>query len=353
MSIKVFLNRLLSKPIKIKYSPMKRKLILIVAGFCLGVCVNGQWTQSENILQTNNHVNIGVQSNVDSHALSVYRTLQISSINTTEQADICKLDFLAASGWPLNTYYGSGYSLQYNPSNASFTILQRVNTSGGQGSINNVFSINNSGMIGINTSISKVRLHVGDDDVITGGIAIGSGAVDGGNLRLISSVNHWNLDNYSGRLRFFTETDYGTGGIERMTINAIGNVLIGKTTQINNVYKLDVAGKIRADEIVVNTTGADFVFENNYKLRPLAEVETFIKQNKHLPDIKSAAQMQTDGVSMGEMQTKLLQKQEETMLYLIEQEKKNTALEEKLTKLEKENLELRQDVKELKESIKK
>ncbi|MEO0555936.1 MAG: hypothetical protein AAF149_22230, partial [Bacteroidota bacterium] len=64
-----------------------------------------------------------------------------------------------------------------------------------------------------------------------------------------------------------------------------GNVLIGKTSQSNTSYKLDVAGKVRANEIVVNTNGADYVFGEDYKHKSLDEVETFINENNHLPGI--------------------------------------------------------------------
>ena len=97
--------------------------------------------------------------------------------------------------------------------------------------------------------------------------------------------------------------------------NNAGNVLIGKNTQTNPGYKLDVAGKIRADEIIVNTTGADFVFDRNYKLLSLNELDEYIKDNNHLPDLKSASEMQTEGVGISEMQMKLLQKIEELTLY--------------------------------------
>lgn len=96
--------------------------------------------------------------------------------------------------------------------------------------------------------------------------------------------------------------NFATNGSARMSINANGNVLIGKTSQSNLTYKLDVAGKIRANEIVVNTTGADFVFDENYKLRSLAELGDFVTTNKHLPEIPTADQMQKDGVNMGELQ---------------------------------------------------
>lgn len=125
------------------------------------------------------------------------------------------------------------------------------------------------------------------------------------------------------------------GGSPKITFLPSGNVLIGKTTQSNSNYRLDVVGKIRADEIIVNTTGADFVFEPTYKLRSLAELEAFIKANKHLPDIAPAREMQENGVSAGEMQSKLLQKVEELTLYVIELEKK---ISEKDAKLLEQNM---------------
>lgn len=96
-------------------------------------------------------------------------------------------------------------------------------------------------------------------------------------------------------------------------------------------YKLDVRGTIRATEILVNTpSGADFVFEGNYKLRPLQEVKSYVQENHHLPEIPSAKEMQEEGMSVNEMVVKLLQKVEELTLY-------NIQLEERISKLEKDH----------------
>ena len=83
------------------------------------------------------------------------------------------------------------------------------------------------------------------------------------------------------------------------------------------------------------TTGADFVFAEDYQLRPLSEVKAFIIENKHLPEIKSAQEMQEDGVSVSELQTKLLQKIEELTLYLIQQEQTIQDLRQEVEQLKK------------------
>lgn len=90
-------------------------------------------------------------------------------------------------------------------------------------------------------------------------------------------------------------------------------------TENTNGSKLTVKGLITATEIKVEAQTADFVFEEDYILRPLDEVEAFVKTNKHLPEIPSAKQMEADGVNVAEMNKLLLQKVEELTLYTIQQ----------------------------------
>lgn len=123
--------------------------------------------------------------------------------------------------------------------------------------------------------------------------------------------------------------EFGTYGLPRMIIDPSGKVGIGTSAPDE---MLTVNGKIHAKEVIVALTGplADYVFEPEYHLKPLHEVEQFVRTNKHLPGIPSAAQVEEKGLSMGEMQNKLLQKVEELTLYIIEQDKKIKLLEEKL-----------------------
>ncbi len=126
---------------------------------------------------------------------------------------------------------------------------------------------------------------------------------------------------------------FGTYGTPRMLIDRSGRVGIGTSTPDE---MLTVNGKIHAKEVIVALTGplADYVFEQDYRLKPLHEVEQFVKTNKHLPGIPSAAQVEEKGLSMGEMQNKLLQKVEELTLYIIEQQKQIDQQNEKIRLLE-------------------
>ena len=130
-----------------------------------------------------------------------------------------------------------------------------------------------------------------------------------------SSVNFFRGGDVLGGFITFNTSDNS----EKMRISTNGNVGIGT---INPAYKLDVIGTIRAREVKVNLQGADFVFEDGYKLIPLNELEKFVKQNKHLPEIAPAKEMQEKGSDLGNFSVQLLQKIEELTLYTIQQNKK-------------------------------
>ncbi|MBI3234191.1 MAG: hypothetical protein HYZ42_09150 [Bacteroidetes bacterium] len=106
-----------------------------------------------------------------------------------------------------------------------------------------------------------------------------------------------------------------------------GNVGIGI---INPSEKFEVAGNIRCTKLRVTTQWWDKVFEVNYKLMPLFELEQYIKANKHLPDMPTDAQVQQNGVDVGDATSLLLKKVEELTLYLIEQQKQIELLKKQL-----------------------
>ncbi len=121
---------------------------------------------------------------------------------------------------------------------------------------------------------------------------------------------------------------------DQLWILSDGRIGIGTSTPKTGC-KLSVEGKIACRELKVETaTWPDYVFENNYKLLPLPELENFISTNNHLPGIPSATELEQDGISVGDMQNKLMQKVEELTLYVIELQKQNTALAQKVSQLE-------------------
>lgn len=131
---------------------------------------------------------------------------------------------------------------------------------------------------------------------------------------------------YMGYLTFWTKADNNDDLTEKVRIAENGNVGIGT---INPTSKLTVAGNINSREVKVTVdAGADFVFEHDYNLPSLEFLEKYIKENKHLPQIASATEMQNNGINLSEMNIKLLQKIEELTLYSIEQNKKIEKLQE-------------------------
>lgn len=110
-------------------------------------------------------------------------------------------------------------------------------------------------------------------------------------------------------------------------MNASGNVGIGTSSL---TYRLNVNGTIRSEEIRVETDWADFVFSDNFRLRPLSEVEKFIREYRHLPDVTPAADIQKEGLQVAKQMTEMMQKIEELTLYILE-------LNKRLEQLETEN----------------
>ncbi len=105
---------------------------------------------------------------------------------------------------------------------------------------------------------------------------------------------------------------------------------------------LNVVKGILTDSVRVSPVAqwADFVFDENYTLTPLSDLDNYIKTNKHLPAIPAAKEVAANGIELGEMNAKLLQKVEELTLYLIDQQKQIVAVQAELTALKKklENL---------------
>lgn len=128
-----------------------------------------------------------------------------------------------------------------------------------------------------------------------------------------------------------TETPliYGHFTSNKVGINT--NQLLTNIGGVNiNAYSLFVKGGILTEEVRVRTNWADYVFDEAYTLKPLNEVEAYIKEHKHLQNVPSAKQVEDQGIEIGDITRIQQEKIEELTLYLIQLQKQVNALEQKL-----------------------
>lgn len=154
-----------------------------------------------------------------------------------------------------------------------------------------------------------------------------------------TSLVIWSNSGTNDKLVF--QPSWGNVGVgtysPKAKLHLNGAMLIGSTSaRIATGYQLSVDGKIIAEEVKVQLSSSwpDYVFADNYKLMPLDELEKSIRQNRHLPNIPAAVVVEKEGISLGDMNKRLIEKVEELTLYIIELNKKNQQLEQRLNKIE-------------------
>lgn len=179
-------------------------------------------------------------------------------------------------------------------------------------------------IIGTNVKASNAAVHRMEfiESTVDGGKAIKMQYDEGISF-------HTYLGNVTGGAEF--------NGYERMRIDNYGRVGIGTTSPDAT---LTVKGSIHTQEVKVDLLGAvapDYVFEPTYELKSLSEVESYIKEHKHLPEVPSAKEMEEQGLYLKEMNMLLLKKVEELTLYVI-------SIKSEVDSLRKENEELKKNV---------
>lgn len=267
-----------------------------------------------------------------------------------------------------------GYQTGFNVSGSNNTIIGS-NIAGnstlnnhviiGDGSGKQRILINQKGSVGIGNTNPQFGLHVGgvEDHMSTthslASIGIGTNTVPGrlilahaakdqyycnqakkgdvivsgsttGSLILASENAGGSTPGNAGQGIKFVTQDTEPMSQVRMTIDKKGKVLVGTETAPNTVgtanvstYNLFVKGGILTEEMRVRlaTDWADYVFNKNYVLKPLKEVEKFINTNGHLPNVPSAKEVKENGLELGNIVTIQQEKIEELTLYAIQQQK--------------------------------
>jgi len=313
--------------------------------------------------------NVGIGTNSPFDKLTV-QTLPTSYGITHTDGTIKMSTFIGGStggGW-LGTQSNHPLSFFTNNSSAQITLATNgflgigTNTPGAPlsypNALGNKISFwragpNNDFGIGINTGV--MQLYTAGTDKIAFGwgntnafnetlsIFTGSGLLSYPNV-LGNKISFWRAgpnNDYgiginTGVMQIYTAgTDkiaFGWGNVnafnEKITfLTGTGQVGLG-TTNIG-AYQLAVNGNIRSKEVVVETGWADYVFDHNYPLKTLEELEHFIKRNNHLPNIPSAKEIEENGLHLGDVQKRMMEKIEELTLYVIELKKEIETLKKK------------------------
>ena len=208
------------------------------------------------------------------------------------------------------------------------------------------------GKVGINTTTPGALLHVKSGDILIEETANGGGLDDNSADLILKDRTGGVLDIFQGN---------GAGNIQiggcatecrigacwylqgSTTIFSDGKMAIGAKDDGSHMarptgYRLYVKEGILTEKIKLAVSNdlvnwADYVFDKEYNLKSLTEVEKFISKNKHLPEIPSAKEVYKDGIDVAQMDAKLLMKIEELTLYLIAQQKEVTELRKTVTEL--------------------
>jgi len=334
---------------------MKLFLLLILLSF-FTLCIKAQpWsgTSSGNIYYNQGNVGIGTANFIGDEKLNINGRLRIGgfqdfggshSLHISENWGIESSIYIYQAGISAftigskpndtNFYLTSDYYMEglgYGP--RSLTLTNTGNIGIGTTSPTQKFSIAGTSVSGIasQTNISAfvnnaIRINGSVANVSQDAITYQSGGGGGG-----AAIAFGRGGSYDTFMSFYTNSSATSGSIaEQMRITSSGNVGIGTTTPGN---KLDVNGTIRAKELRVESGWADFVFDKGYNLQNLSEVELFINEHKHLPDVPDVKSVEKNGVNLGEMNALLLKKIEELTLYAIKQNKKIEALEKAVNNL--------------------
>ncbi|WP_421876487.1 hypothetical protein [Marinoscillum sp.] len=218
------------------------------------------------------------------------------------------------------------YSQDYN--GGAQTLKLQVNNE-------NNFVIRPDGKIGIGTADPSAELEVKSDTNDNAEIHINSSTSGKPSILRFqdAGITTWGLLSHYPNPDKLSIYNYHNN-TNAMVFDINGNVGIG-TNNPNSNYKLSVNGSIRSKEVKVEANWSDFVFEPDYDLLTLEEVEQHIQEKGHLPEIPNEADVTENGFNLGEMNAKLLQKVEELTLYLIEQNKQNQSQQARIEQLEK------------------
>ena len=311
---------------------MKKVSLTILAVLSIAQLSHAQWITAGNNIYNNNTGNVGIGTNSGTAKFAVYQStvlgsaaknsLLLSSIGgsaaNSVQNNIWLVRNAAGSDFTTSRLH-DGISIDgsyVTPQTDTRTWWERDPTSDVQswGTAASTYLTIKQGNLGLGTTTPAAKLDVTvASSTYTNNIKFGDatpGYLTAGTVGIFMSNNV---------------------GSPVFTVLHTGNVGIGQTNPQN---KLDVNGTIHSKAVTIDLNGwSDYVFRNDYQLRPLSEVKNYIDQNQHLPEVPSAQEMIKKGLDVSEMNKLLMKKVEELTLYLIEQNKRIDSQQQQINTL--------------------
>lgn len=298
-----------------------------------GAATNYWSLNGSNHIYNNNGGRVGINTNSPAHFLDVYGDarvyggyLKLQDFNSNNGT----IQFLNTDGTPT-------HHMTHLNFNGGLLMIQKLPAT----HLDWVMDIN--GRVGMGTAAPETKLH------INGGSTPGEVLrLDGTNTQMLLAENNvtkafFNLTGDDVKIGTLASNDNGrfiirVNGGDRMFVHPDGRLSVGTATPATG-YMLSVNGKIISEEVRVelDVNWPDYVFKPGYKLPSLKQVENFIQKNHHLQGIPSAQQVKKEGIELGDMNKRLLEKVEELTLYLIQQSKEIDVLKNKVAVLEKNN----------------
>jgi hypothetical protein len=336
-----------------------KKIFFTIAVLLMAKLGHAQLYSSGNNVIAGTSVGIGTNSpQAKTHILGGGAVTELMRLQNNDSASTARFTILNDIGLPNRatfTRYGSKFPGGYPGITTQFPYSNLLAFGCNVGS----FLISTNGKIGLSiVSAGQSKLKFFADSTFRTSI--------GGNAHPMSHIHFNNTDATTDTIRITNNTtghtgndgfaignngntafvwnrenaaiNFGTNNTNAMTLNAAGQLMIG-TTNTPVGYKLFVEGGILTErvKVAIKNSGdwADYVFDPNYRLMPVAELREYINTNHHLPNVPSATEVTEQGIDIAKMDAKLLEKIEELTLYMLELQKKNEELQKRVEELEK------------------